>query len=50
MENDTKVSTLSDLSNAIDTAMNCDYTIHEANRIKYKIDVNEQAKDVARAF
>lgn len=41
MENDTKVSTLSDLSNAIDTAMNSDYTIHEANRIKYKIDVNE---------
>ena len=40
MENDTKVPTLSDLSNAIDTVMNSDYTIHEANRIKYKIDVN----------
>lgn len=41
MANDTKVPTLSDLSNAIDTVMNSDYTIHEANRIKYKIDVNE---------
>jgi predicted ATP-dependent serine protease len=41
MENDVKVSTLYDLSNAIDTAMNSDHSIHEVNRIKYKIDVNE---------
>lgn len=41
MENDIKVSTLYDLSNAIDTVMNSDHSIHEVNRIKYKIDVNE---------
>ena len=32
---------ITDLSNAIDTAMNCELTLHEANRLKYKIDVNE---------
>jgi predicted ATP-dependent serine protease len=32
---------LNDLSNAIDTAMNSELSVHEQNRLKYKINVNE---------
>ena len=41
MNNDNKQKGLSDLSNAIDVALQSEKTPHELIRLKYKIDVNE---------
>lgn len=41
MNNDNKQKGLSELSNAIDVALQSDKTPHEITRLKYKIDVNE---------
>ena len=41
MNNDNKQKGLSELSNAIDVALQSEKTPHEVTRLKYKIDVNE---------